>query len=148
MADSRIRTVLIGRNKPRSIRYLVVAVGLFVVAQGWLVFKHALVRRGGVIPIGTYQLMFYAVLVMIGIPAVQAYRNDGLLVSWVLGTAIPLGLYLKLLPHHLGGGLEAPQGGVRAALTYGLPAGTIGFVLGAGTRRVWRWIRSRLRNSL
>lgn len=141
MVKNRIESVLIGQDRNISIRYLAVAVGLFIATLGGMIVKEFIEQQNASIPIEVYWLMFYVVLVMIGIPAVQAYRNSGLLVSWILGTAIPLALYVELLPYHLGGGLGAPEGGVYAALLYGIPAGTIGFVLGTGVRRTLNWIR-------
>lgn len=152
MADNRIQTVLIGRSRALSRRYLIIAIGLFVATLGGMSLLEFIGQQNASIPIEVYWLMLATVLLMISVPAIQAYRNSGLLVSWVLGTAIPLALYLDLLPYHLGGGIGeplgggigAPQGGVRAALLYGIPAGTLGFVLGTGVRQGWVWLRSRL----
>lgn len=136
MVDERIRTLLFGRDSAHSIRYLALGVGLFVTTLGGMILQEFIEQQNASIPVEVYWLMLAIVLLMVGVPALQAYRNSGLLVSWVLGAAIPLALYIDLLPYHLGGGLGAPQGGVGAALLYGIPAGTLGFVLGAGTRRV------------
>lgn len=144
MIDNRIQTVLIGRRKPLSIRYLGVAIGLFVATAGALTLQEFVEQQNGSVPIEVYWLMGALIVLMTSIPALQAYQNSGLLVSWALSTAIPLGLYVNLLPYHLGSGIGTSRGGVGAALLYGIPAGTIGFVLGAGARRVKRWIRSRL----
>ena len=143
MADSRMQVVLLGRSRDLSGRYLVVALGLFGTTLGGMALLQFIDRQNASVPIEVYWLMLATTLLMVGVPAVQAYRNGGLLVSWVLGTAIPFALYADLLPYHLGGGIGAPQGGVRAALLYGIPAGTLGFLLGTGVRRGWRWLRSR-----
>lgn len=135
MVDERIRTLLLGRDSTQSIRYLALAVGLFVATLGLMTLQEFIDQQNASVPIEVYWQMVATVVLMIAVPAVQAYRNSGLLVSWVLGAAIPLALYVDLLPYHLGGGLGAPQGGVGAALLYGVPAGTIGFALGAGARR-------------
>lgn len=81
-------------------------------------------------------------IITVGFPAVQAYQNGGLLVSWALGTAIPLAFYIVLTEFNLVYPSEDLLWGLGAALGYGIPAGTLGFLLGTGARRVRGWRQS------
>jgi DNA-binding transcriptional ArsR family regulator len=128
-----------GRDRERSRRVAlgaaVTAVVLAVVWAGVVAFD---VSVPGIGPFGPAPLLGVA---LVGAATVQAYDNDGLLVSWLVAFAPMAGLALGVL----GAGLahEGPEV-VAGAIGYavivggvaGLAFGTGGFLLGAGGRRL------------
>lgn len=130
------RSLLVGRNRRRTRRYLGVAVALFFGALGVLWLLRLASSRNVTVPLLGAVLLWAAALVVVGAPALQAYRNDGLLVSVALGTSVPLAFYLVLTAFDLVYPSESVAWGVGAALQFGVPAGTLGFLLGAGARRL------------
>lgn len=130
--------MLLGRNRRRTRRYLVVAVGLFAGTLGLMTAVGVL--DSGSLPTGIdgAWVVWGAALVAVGVPAVQAYQNGGLLASLVLGLPIPLAFYLALTAFDLVAPSESVLWGVWAALSFGVPAGLLGFLLGVGARRIRR----------
>ena len=68
--------------------------------------------------------------------AAFAFRHEGLLVCLALGSAIPLVLYLVPTVAPSMAPDESVLWGIRSGLTFGLPAGAVGFVVGLGARRL------------
>jgi hypothetical protein len=130
------RPLLFGRNRSRSRRYLAVGLGLFLATLGLMGLVGGLTRLGLSIPVSGFWLLWTVAFVTVGPPAVQAYRNDGLLVSVALGLPVPLAFYLVLTTFDLVYPSEDLLWGIGTALSFGVPAGLLGFVLGAGARRL------------
>ncbi len=127
--------VLIGQNPTETGRFLLVAAVLAVVAViGWPLAAGTPLRDPVVGPYSIAALSLY--LIPIVLAAVQAYRNDGILVSWLLATApvtalslvlsVDLGLYV------------AVYRATWATITVGFLFGLIGFVAGRTALRVRR----------
>ena len=130
------RPLLFGRSRTRSRRYLAGALGVFLATLGLMGLVGVVGSLGISIPISGFWLLWAVALVTVGLPAVQAYRNDGLLVSIVLGIPVPLAFYLVLTGFDLIYPNEGLLWGIGTALSFGAPAGLLGFVLGVGVRRV------------
>ena len=130
------RPLLFGRSRARSRRFLAAGLGLFVGTLGLMGLVGILTRIGLSIPVSGFWLLWTVAFVTVGLPAAQAYRNDGLLVSVVLGLPVPLAFYLVLTVFDLVYPSESLLWGVGTALSFGVPAGLLGFVLGAGARRL------------
>lgn len=137
----RIRNtpLLGGRNPMLSRRVSLVTMGVSVVlAVPWLVITSSGYVIPALGPIGTAPAFTIA---LVGAAAIQAYYNDGLLVSWLVVFApvavFALGVFgVGPVPAELeqiAGTIGYPViiGGVGA-----LVLGTVGFVLGAGARRI------------
>ncbi|MFB6299477.1 MAG: hypothetical protein ABEH65_04380 [Halobacteriales archaeon] len=85
-------------------------------------------------------VLWAVVLIIVGAPTIQAYQNGGLLVSITLGLAVPLAFYLVFTAFNLAYPSEDLLWGIGAALQFGVPAGTIGFLLGMGLRQGRAWL--------
>lgn len=129
-------SLLFGRSRTRSRQYVFLAVGLFLGTLGLLGVVWVVSRQEVSVPISGAWALWIAAIITVGTPALQAYQNDGLLVSLLLGLPVPLAFYLVLTTFTLVYPSEDVLWGVGAALQFGVPAGLLGFVLGAGTRRV------------
>jgi hypothetical protein len=128
-----------GRNRGLSRRVAIGAVGAFVALGAvWFIlaaFQFTLPDLGPVDPLrdGT--------ILLVGIAAIQAYYNDGLLVSWVVVFA-PLASvgFLSIGTGLAGGSMLSVVGIVGYSVIIGtvgaLVLGTGGFLLGASGRRV------------
>jgi DNA-binding transcriptional ArsR family regulator len=128
-----------GRNRGLSRRVAIGAVGAFVALGAvWFIlaaFQFTLPDLGPVDPLrdGT--------ILLVGIAAIQAYYNDGLLVSWVVVFA-PLASvgFLSIGTALAGGSMLSVVGIVGYSVIIGtvgaLVLGTGGFLLGASGRRV------------
>lgn len=136
------RSLFLGRDRARSRRYLGVAVGLFFGALGMLGLVWLVSQRDVSVPISGAWLLWTVALITVGAPAVQAYQNDGLLISITLGVAIPLAFYLVLTTFDLVYPSENVLWGVGTALQFGVPAGVLGFLIGVGSRRLREWVSS------
>jgi hypothetical protein len=130
------RPFLFGRDRSRSGRYLGAGLGVFVAVLGLMGLVWAVSRMGFSIPVSGLWLLWTVAFVTVGLPAVQAYRNDGLLVSVVLGLPVPLAFYLVLTGFDLVYPSESLVWGVGTAVSFGVPAGLLGFLLGSGARRL------------
>jgi hypothetical protein len=130
------RPLLFGRSRSRSRRYLAGGLGVFLATLGLMGLVGGLTRLGLSIPVSGFWLLWTVAFVTVGPPAIQAYRNDGLLVSVALGLPVPLAFYLVLTTFDLVYPSETLLWGVGTALSFGVPAGLLGFVLGAGARRL------------
>lgn len=143
MSDTSATSLLLGRDRARTRRYLGVALVTFVATLGAMGLVWVAGRLDASIPVDALWLLWAVALVAVGLPTLQAYRNDGLLVSVALGVAIPLAFYLVLTGFDLVYPTEDLLWGVGAALQFGVPAGALGFALGAGGRRFREWRRDR-----
>ena len=136
MTRSDDRPFLFGRDRSRSRRYLVAGLGAFLATLGLMGLVGGVTRLGYSVPVSGFWLLWTAAFVAVGLPAVQAYRNGGLLVSVVLGLPVPLAFYLVLTGFDLVYPSESLLWGVGTALSFGIPAGLLGYLLGAGARRL------------
>jgi hypothetical protein len=130
------RPLLFGRTRPRSRRCLAAGLGVFLATLALMGLVGGLTRAGLSIPVSGFWLVWTVAFVTVGLPAVQAYRNDGLLISVVLGLPVPLAFYLVLAGFDLVYPSETLLWGIGTALSFGVPAGLLGFLLGAGARRL------------
>jgi hypothetical protein len=94
------------------------------------------------VPISRAWLVGPIALFTVGVPTLQAYRNDGLLVSLALGLSTPLAFYLALTTRALVFPRADAVWSAETALWIGVPAGFFGFLLGASIRRVQTWLLS------
>jgi CDP-diglyceride synthetase len=129
-------SLLVGRSRARTIRYVVVAAGIFLGTLGLMGLVRVASRQGIPVPISGAWALWVAAIIAVGAPAVQAYQNDGLLVSLLVGLPIPLAFYLVLTTFNLVYPSEDVLWGIGAALQFGVPAGVLGFLLGIGGRRL------------
>jgi hypothetical protein len=133
----RFQFILIGTDSTTTVRFAGAAGGLFVLASIvnllWtlLIPNSELSRHLGAIGI------WAAVVALVGLTTAHAYTNGGLVIYWGLAvgplllgtlTVTSIGVFsepslLELIRLALGG-----------ALLYGLPLGTIGFLLGMVAR--------------
>ncbi|MFB6093302.1 MAG: hypothetical protein ABEK02_09865 [Haloquadratum sp.] len=128
----RLEALLLGRDPARAVRLSAVAGTLFVV-----VFALHLPPRlvGGLsLPFGLLLPLFFAVAVVAA--AVGAYLNDGYLVALALASGPSLGFYLPLGLFELTYPSSTVLEGLTSGVVFTLVAGTIGFVVGAGARRL------------
>lgn len=135
MSMARARSLVVGRDDRRSKQWVGVAVALFAVSLLWFAAVKQLDFPA------VHSVLWwegYAVL-LVGLVSLQALNNDGLLLSWALTFGAVAGLILNYggigmttEPTLLGIIRIALLGGGVAALTIG----TLGFILGAGARRV------------
>lgn len=130
------RCLLFGRNLARTRRYLGVVIGLFVVSLGLMGLVWIFGQQNITVPLDGAWLLWAVALIIVGLPGIQAYQNDGLLVCIALGTAVPLAFYLVLTTFNLVYPSEDVLWGIGTALQFGVPAGFLGFLLGAGVRRL------------
>jgi hypothetical protein len=136
MDERRLRSLLLGRDRTRTRQGLLAvalvallpfayyAVAVFMARQGSWLYPNPLVGAVG----------FGAMAVVL--PAWQAYRNDGALVSVALGAATVGAAALVVTLFRLFSMLPGPLSGLAMGVAVGVPAGALGFVVGAGARRV------------
>lgn len=75
-------------------------------------------------------------LLMVTLPVVWAFVNDGLLVSIALAAGPPFGFYVPMTLFDVGNPSESVVWGLGVASTFTLPLGLIGFAVGVGLRRL------------
>lgn len=136
-------SVLLGRSRERAKRYVVLAGAIFLGTLGLMGLVRVSSMQGIAVPISGAWLLWFVAIVVIGVPAVHAYRNDGLVVSLVLGLPVPLAFYLVLTAFDLVYPSEDVLWGIWAALQFGVPAGLLGYLVGAGGRRLHMWQAER-----
>lgn len=125
LMERQTRRLLVGRQPVLTRRYHLGGVGVFVVWAGYLISDMILI-----LPLWVLALFF------VGLPELQVYQNGGLLVSIVLGLCMALGVFLPLIVFNLAAPSEDPLWGLGASLIYGVPAGGLGFGMGAGANRL------------
>lgn len=144
--QSWLDRVLLGQDRQEAKRWTARAVLSFILVFLFLVVRHParVVSRQQTLPpslgLGIGALLVYGVL-FTSFVAVRVYRNDGLLVGWIIVSApIAAITVFTALPvtRLLHGSIT------EIAMTFGLPLlsgalfGTLGFFLGVGTRRLLR----------
>lgn len=145
MRGDPVRGILFGRDPGQTRLQLAAAAGLFALGLGlhglvWLLNRYA---TGWSVD-GT--LVFWILVAFtIGPAAVAAYRNDGLLVCWVLGAALPVALFLVPTASSSMAPDEPLWWSLSSGLVYGIIAGSFGFAVGILTRRLRRVLRGRPR---
>ena len=130
--NSRRHRLLYGDGRQRSVWWLKVAGALFILTPALLAMWWIAASVGVVFPSDVVSNATTVVLVGLGIfglitAAIHAYLNDGFLVSSALALAPVVGLVF-----FVGDALYV----VLILGVYALIAGTVGFVLGAGARRL------------
>ncbi len=132
-----LRALLLGRDRSATRRWLAVAALLFFVSLAYF----AGVKRFDAPPVVLVALWWEGYALLLGVAVVvQAFENDGLLVSWLLTFVAVAGVVLNYGGIALTGAppslLElvalAAVGSAVAALTLG----TVAFAVGAGLRRI------------
>ncbi len=132
--------LFIGRDRHTSGRWVAGATGEFAVVFLGTWF--------GVLPFGFGMggpAGIAALIVVMAVPAtVVAIRNRGLLVSWLLAVAPLFGVFLAL---QLGATLSPapanpPVYALGVSLLFGIPVGTVGFLVGVISHRLHRRVRS------
>lgn len=123
--NNSIRRLLIGRNPDLTKRYLGIAILLFPL--GYLL---------NYLPLrGVFPLLVAIYLLLSLLPAIQAYQNDGLLLSWLLA-AVPIFTFIL----GVRGGPASPENPILffagTALLFGAIPGVIGFLVGVGAKRI------------
>lgn len=136
MVSENGQALLFGRDRARSRRYLGASLGLFVGTLGVMGLVWILGQIDLSVPVSGFWLVWSVAFVTVGIPAVQAYHNDGLLVCIALGLSLPLAFYLVLTTFDLVYPSEDLLWGLGTALLFGVPVGILGFVVDAGARRL------------
>lgn len=122
--------VLLGRDQVRSAKHSGLAGALFLV-----VFALRLPVVFGPVPPVVERYESLVLVVAFALAAVTAYLNDGLLVSVVASAALTVGFYLpyvfsQLSPH------PTALVAIGLGVGYALVLGTLGFLVGAGGRRI------------
>ena len=136
MAHARLVSFLLGRERTLTVRYLLVATGLFIFTLGLWGLVYVINTYDLIWPIRNLGLLVGVfAAVSIGSAAVQAYQNRGLLVSWALGSAIPLGLYIVPTASSVMPPDETVLWGIWSGLMFGISLGTLGFALGVAIHR-------------
>lgn len=135
----------IGRDIHTTARWVVGATGEFVVLflGTWLGILPFDFGIGG--PAGIAALL----VVMAGPATVSAFRNRGLLVSWILAFAPVFGVFLAL---QLGATLypapdNPPVYALGVSLLFAIPVGTASFLVGLVTHHIHQQFRSRPRSN-
>lgn len=133
--NRRFHALLVGKSRPVTVRFFVLAVAVLVLASGLQLAAEILQDS-----LGLVQHYWIAVVFLAGAGATaNAYRNDGVLLSWLFGV-------FGILPFTLALGIADPlfvnpspleilTGAVRDASVFGIALGTIGYLLGIGLRR-------------
>lgn len=129
--------VLFGHNQHRSRQFSIIAVAIFLLYS--MVYTAPVI--GDKIP--SFQVLYITIAIAFGVAIVNAYLNDGLLVSTLITGAVGVG---GLLAMYIGASL----GPVTYSTAPYVPVLIIGifvgvgvgaFIIGAGTRRVVTYIR-------
>jgi hypothetical protein len=122
-----------GRDRTTARRLLMLAVGLFVMLLVLLSIDSIFIW------VFTEYKFLYILVALLGLAALNAYLNDGLVISCLLAYIPTVSLLVynvgfatdPELPYLLVVFVSAATGG----LLYGLPPGLLGYLLGAGVRR-------------
>lgn len=131
--NMNIEGVIYGSNRRTSLRYLLVAGGLFVATITVLPIASNLEVP---IPIldGSYPTI--TIFIVFSLATVQSYQNSGLPICIALTTVVPLGFFMILSFSSTAVPSVSIVWGIGSALFFGVPLGTLGFLTGAGLRRL------------
>lgn len=141
MGITSVSNVLLGHSRTVSTRLVTFAIGLFVLLFGSATLVGP--NNGVFLLIATgYNALFLAI-VLVCLAGLCGYVRSGVLVACLL-TFAPL---FALFVSGVGTGfatdpitpLRLLVAGTEGALLYGVPLGVVGFLLGAGIRRVTRF---------
>ena len=132
MVEVYVRSFLIGKDTDTSIRYLVAALALFVALAGIFIGT----VEFNLLPMGVWP--FVPVLMALGGVgvAIHGFRNNGLLISCVFFATLLLSLFAPLTVFDWVTPSEDLLWGLGVSVLFGAPAGFVGFLLGAGARRI------------
>lgn len=138
MVSAQTRALLLGQNRDSSRLWSLVALALFVFSLGYFAALHEFTRFGW--PVHLFLWWEGYAVILGGFIAVQAYANEGLLLSWALAFAAILGVILNFGGIGMTGqppdilklvGLAVVGGLLGAAIL-----GTLAFTIGTATRRL------------
>lgn len=134
MLWTRVRSLLVGDGKAATRRGLLGAAAVFAFGLSLWVLLWAMNALDVVLPLDLVWLVGVLGVASVGPAAVFAYRHEGLLVCLALGSALPLAIYLVPTASPSMAPDESVVWGLQSGLMVGLPAGTVGFLLGLGAR--------------
>lgn len=134
MNRHRVKALLVGGDDHVTMLGCLGAVGVFVFGLSLWAILRVLTRLEATIPLDLPWAIGALALVCIVPAFVYAYHNEGLFVCLVMGSAVPLALYLVPTASPTMPPDESVFWGLRAGLMFGLPAGAIGFLVGVGVR--------------
>ena len=134
MVEVHVRSFLIGDDTDTSIWYLTAALALFVALAG--TFTGAV--EFDLLPMGVSP--FVPVLMALGGvgAAIHGFRNNGLLIGCAFFATLLLSLFAPLTVFSWVTPSEDLLWGIGVSVLFGAPAGFVGFLLGAGARRISR----------
>lgn len=134
MLWTRVRSLLVGDGEAATRRGLLGAAAVFAFGLSLWVLLWAMNALDVVLPLDLVWLVGVLGVASVGPAAVFAYRHEGLLVCLALGSALPLAIYLVPTASPSMAPDESVVWGLQSGLMVGLPAGTVGFLLGLGAR--------------
>lgn len=134
MQWTRVRSLLVGDGEAATRRGLLGAAAVFAFGLSLWVLLWLLNALDVVLPLDLVWLVGVLGVASVGPAAVFAYRHEGLLVCLALGSALPLAIYLVPAASPSMPPDESVRWGLQSGLVFGLPAGTVGFLLGLGAR--------------
>jgi hypothetical protein len=126
-------SLLYGRTRSNTARGIILAGVLFTVSFLFWRLPDVSNSAYDILPVDVIGGGFVALLL---IATVQAYYNEGLLVSWLLVTLPAFGATIN----HVGVGLTSPDPLTTVGLVVGIPV-VIGFVVGTSGFLVGRSVR-------
>lgn len=135
-----LKPVVFGRQRRRSRHGAMVAGVVFFIVFVLLEAPWGMLVTADPVPRGLgVDALAVSFLTLVSVPvAIQAYSNDGILVSWLIAFAATYAVYLSITLTSWG---SPPLfGQIIVPLVYALvvasPVGLLGFTIGAGARRV------------
>ncbi|MFC6873112.1 hypothetical protein [Halobellus marinus] len=135
----RVESLLLGRDPEESIRLSAVAGVLFAVT--FVLHLPPRLVGGLSVPFGLFLPFLIGIAFLAA--AAGAYRNDGLFVSLALAGGPSFGFYLPLGLFELTYPSATLLTGLAIGASVAVGAGTAGFVVGAGARRLWERLGER-----
>lgn len=134
MHRHRVKALLIGGDGRVTKLGCLGAVGVFLFGLSLWGVLWVLTRLEATLPLALPWVIGALALLCIVPALVYAYHNEGLFVCLMLGSAIPLALYLVPTASPTMAPDESVFWGFKGGLMFGLPAGAIGFLVGVGLR--------------
>ncbi len=135
MVSSRTVSLLVGRDRATSRRWLVLALVLLCGVSLAFTAGFSWYR----LPVSARAAAVVAAALVVFVAAVHGFRNDGLLVCLALGIAPATGLFVRIIGEGMSGPITPGRAlvlGFLWGVCFGAPLGAVGFVLGAGAQRM------------
>lgn len=127
-----VDTLLFGRNLALSTQLIQVAGGLFVLA----LFAHLPARYVSAVSLTGQGVTAAVFLSMFLVAASAAYLNDGALVSVALAAGIGIGFYAPAIAFHFRNPGDVTLWVLAVGTISSVGVGAVGFLVGAGGRRL------------